>query len=243
MCASTYMNSRGCPRGPYKRGIKTVGQAPRLRTDLRESSRPVFRCGPSAGSSRHRGPPSYRGSQRVSAAAMKRPPPINNAIAIPPRTEKTRCRRSAGFVSAAAVCAAKRPIQKLLMDQPKLVWRLERASRATLDRGRAYSALRAGTCALDLPLWSARHRPQRRSPSQPRRRERVLHARSVETFHIAHDRSRDGSIQYVRRRQQTWDTSRDLGDSALVTASRRNGGASFMHGAGLDPKAVAFQHG
>src|SRR5262249_322173 len=49
-------------------------------------------------------------------------------------------------------------------------------------------------------------------------------------------------IQYVRRRQQTWDTSRDLGDSALVTASRRNGRASFMHGAGLDPKAVAFQH-
>src|SRR5262249_37930454 len=37
-------------------------------------------------------------------------------------------------------------------------------------------------------------------------------------------------------------TSRDLGDGALVTASRRNGGTSFMHGAGLDPKAVAFQH-
>src|SRR5262252_5245104 len=46
MCASTHMNSRGCPGGSYKRGIKTVGQAPRLRTDLRTSSRPVFRCGP-----------------------------------------------------------------------------------------------------------------------------------------------------------------------------------------------------
>jgi len=188
------------------------------------------------------GRPLIRESQRVSAAAMKRPPPINNAIAIPPRTERTRCRRSASFVSAAAVCAAKRPIQKLLMDQPKFVWRLERASRATSDRGRAYSALRAGTCPLDLPLWSARHRAQRRSPSQPRRRERVLHTRGVETFHIVHDRSREGSIQYARRRQQTWDTSRDLGDGALVTASRRNGGTSFMHGAGLDPKAVAFQH-
>src|SRR5215831_9740481 len=46
MYASTHMNSRGCPGGSYKRGIKTVGQAPRLRTDLGTSSRLVFRCGP-----------------------------------------------------------------------------------------------------------------------------------------------------------------------------------------------------
>src|SRR5260370_5578472 len=38
-------------------------------------------------------------------------------------------------------------------------------------------------------------------------------------------------------------TSRHLGDEALVVASRRDGGALFMYGACLDPKAVAFQHG
>src|SRR5262245_63024296 len=34
-----------------------------------------------------------------------------------------------------------------------------------------------------------------------------------------------------------------LGDRLYFAAPRRNGGASFMHGAGLDPKAAAFQHG
>src|SRR5215472_4931298 len=34
-----------------------------------------------------------------------------------------------------------------------------------------------------------------------------------------------------------------LGDGLWFAAPRRNSGASFMHGAGLDPKAVAFQHG
>src|SRR5262249_56669002 len=63
-------------------------------------------------------PASYRRSQRVSAAAMNSPAPINKASAIPPRTERTWWRRLAGLVLAAAVCAAKRPIQKLLMHQP-----------------------------------------------------------------------------------------------------------------------------
>src|SRR5262249_36852801 len=35
----------------------------------------------------------------------------------------------------------------------------------------------------------------------------------------------------------------NLGDRLYFAAPRRNGGASFMHGAGLDPKAAAFQHG
>jgi hypothetical protein len=34
-----------------------------------------------------------------------------------------------------------------------------------------------------------------------------------------------------------------LGDRLYFAAPRRNGGASFMHGAGLDPKAATFQHG
>ena len=38
-------------------------------------------------------------------------------------------------------------------------------------------------------------------------------------------------------------TSCHLGDRLYFVAPRRNGGASFMHGAGLDPKAAAFQHG
>src|SRR5262249_36329355 len=38
-------------------------------------------------------------------------------------------------------------------------------------------------------------------------------------------------------------TSRHLRHEALVAASRRDSGASLMHGAYLDPKAVAFQHG
>src|SRR5262249_38384172 len=66
-------------------------------------------------------PPSYRRSQRVSAAAINSPAPISKARAIPPRTDRTWWRRLAGLVLAAAVCAAKRPIQKLLMHQPKFM--------------------------------------------------------------------------------------------------------------------------
>src|SRR5262245_60671187 len=65
--------------------------------------------------------PSYPGCQRVSAAATKSPAPISKASAIPPSTDRTCWRRLAGLVLAAAVCAAKRPIQKLLMHQPKFM--------------------------------------------------------------------------------------------------------------------------
>src|SRR5262245_28794292 len=41
--------------------------------------------------------------------------------------------------------------------------RLDRVLPATSDRGRAYSALQAGTYPLDRPLWSAKHRSQRHS--------------------------------------------------------------------------------
>jgi hypothetical protein len=78
--------------------------------------------------------------------------------------------------------------------------------------------------------------------SQPRRRERVLHARGVETsqiFLIGIAAVQSIALDGARR---PGSTSRDLGDEALVAASRRNGGASFQH-ARLDPKAVAFQHG
>jgi len=77
-------------------------------------------------------------------------------------------------VSTAAVCAAKRAIQKLLKDQPRFVWRLERVSRATLDRGRAYSALPAGTCSFDLPSSSSKPRPRRQCEA-----ERVSDTREV----------------------------------------------------------------
>src|SRR5215472_9391088 len=60
-------------------------------------------------------------SQRVSAVAMNSPAPINKARAIPPSTDRTWWRRLAGLVLVAAVCAAKRPIQKLLMLQPKFM--------------------------------------------------------------------------------------------------------------------------
>src|SRR5262245_48793166 len=53
---------------------------------------------------------------------MTRPPPIRKVRAIPARIDRTRWRRSAGFApAAAAVCAAKRLIQKLLMDHPKFM--------------------------------------------------------------------------------------------------------------------------
>src|SRR5262245_53729036 len=106
--------------------------------------------------------------QRVSAAAMKRPPPISNARAIPPRTERTRCRRATGLVSPAVACAAKRPIQKLLMEraQGRGLRRLERALLAISDRGRAYSALPVGICRLQSLLRSAKRRRQPHSPSQ-----------------------------------------------------------------------------
>jgi hypothetical protein len=53
--------------------------------------------------------------------------------------------------------------------------------RDTSDRGRAYSVLRAGTCPLALPLWSAKRSLQPHQSSQALRRERLSHARGVET--------------------------------------------------------------
>jgi hypothetical protein len=126
-----------------------------------------------------------RNAQRVSAAAMNSPAPISNARTTPPSTERTRRRRSAGFVSAASVCAAKSAIQMLFMDQANASSGCGRVWRTTSDRARAYNALRAGTCPLALPLWSAKHWPRRRHlPSQRRRREHILSARGVDASQI-----------------------------------------------------------
>jgi len=100
----------------------------------------------------------------VSAAAINSPAPINKARAIPPRTERTWWRRLAGLVLAAAVCAAKRPIQKLLMHQPKFM---------SFEGARHF---RLG----------ARSRSRTRV-SQPRRQECVLHAKAVEASEIFGD--------------------------------------------------------
>jgi hypothetical protein len=186
----------------------------------------------------------YAGRQRVSAAAMRRPPPRSKASATPPRTERTRCRRSAGLVSAAAVCAAMRPIQKLLMELPKFTSCGDSSVfRAPLRTGAAH-IVRLGPVPARLICLVLRPSGHRGTRLDNREGESASYMREV----LKHPKSSMIGIAAVQSialdgASRHGSTSCDLGDEALVAASRRNGGASFLHSAGLDPKAVAFQHG
>jgi hypothetical protein len=122
MCSCAHMDSRGNPARSHKSGIKTAGgRSEGLRAECANLSGagtpgieatadhmqalPRIACAPSC-----------QRCQRVSAAAMNSPAPISKASAIPQTTERICWWRLAGLVSAAAVCAAKSAIQKLLME-------------------------------------------------------------------------------------------------------------------------------